>query len=102
MRAELLCLPPGPHRCGERCRGCARFAALAARARAAVARRWAAEVIVRFLASACDPGWPAGVFASQHLPTLVVSAGGRVLAEAVGDLPGHELEFLLERALRST
>jgi hypothetical protein len=93
MSAELLCLRPGP--------GGETFAGFEARARAAVARRWAAQVALRFLANG-DPGWPPGVFASARLPTLVVSAGGRVLAQAVGDLPGTEIDVLLERALLST
>jgi hypothetical protein len=89
MCAELLCI------------GTITRPAFEARARAAVARRWAARVGLRFLADG-DPAWPAGVFVSAGLPTLVVSAGGRVLAQAVGDLPRHEIDALLERALLST
>jgi hypothetical protein len=40
------------------------------------------------------------VFVSPTRPTLVLMAGDRVLAQAVGDLPSWELRSLLAAALR--
>jgi hypothetical protein len=42
---------------------------------------------------------PAGVYLSPAVPTLVVMADGRVLAQAVGELPRRELRALIEDAL---
>jgi thioredoxin-like negative regulator of GroEL len=75
-------------------RDCAAFEArlralvaeLAGRARLVIAARAARAV-------------PAGVYLSPSVPTLVVIADGRLLAQAVGELPRRELRALIEGAL---
>jgi hypothetical protein len=50
------------------------------------------------------PRWPAlcppGAYVSPTRPTVVVVAGERVLAQAVGELPLRELRGLLAAAIR--
>jgi hypothetical protein len=55
---------------------------------------------VRFRAAPFMDSRRAGVFVSARLPTLVAVVDGRVMGQAIGELPAHELANMLVAALR--
>jgi thioredoxin-like negative regulator of GroEL len=84
---DLLCYRPATRAC----------AAFEARLRELVAELGGRARLV--IATCSARAVPAGVYLSPAVPTLVALVDGRVLAQAVGELPRRELRALIEDAL---
>jgi hypothetical protein len=84
---QVICFRPAGLRCP----------AFEDRVRQAVSR---VGGFVRFTSAPLNGGHRAGVWVSPTQPTLVVMADGHMTGQAVGMIPGRELDLLLAAALR--
>jgi hypothetical protein len=86
---EVVCYRPGTRP----------FPGFEARLRQVVAELGHRARLVFAAATAGRPPIPAGAFLSPTVPTVIAMADGRLLAQAVGDLPRRELRALMATAL---